>query len=622
MAPLSGDPTHPITRGFTCPRGRKDHKRILNNRIHHPHLRRAGVLEAGDWAPTLEALSGRLQNVLDAGGPERVLFLNYAGNLGLLAGCWPERLWNAIGACRTDGSVCSRSGHRALALHYGRSYGLAPDRLLESDLIVFWGFNAVVSSPHIWNLATAVRSAHGVPIVVVDPRRSETASRADLWIAPRPGSDVALAYGVVHYLMECGGTDSSFLSRFCTGVDRLEASAGEWPLNRVAEVTGVRVSQIEPLAGYYRSSKNSATMIGIGLQKQDHGADAVRAIAFIPAVRGRHRGFFYGNGSAYAVDRDLIAGRAYVGDVPVTSQVGLAERVARGDFQFIFVSCHNPALTLPGAHLIQEGFQRDDVFVAVHETHWTQTAQMADAVLPAPSHFEKRDVVIPWGHPFVQLMPAAVPPSVDCRSEVDLVVDLGKRIGLDMDWLYEDPWQVMESAMAGAFEDGEFEDLLAGRRLRLKSRREDSYDTPSGKIEFIPSQLPEGVTPLPIQAVLTESTGTFQLISSALPHYTHTQFQEVYGAIPNRVLMNPEDADRLSVMDGEWVALGNAIGELTVQVTVNENIPKGILWSPRQSEDPHGRPMNSLSDTTPQLLGGGPRFNSTRVSVRRQSGDR
>ncbi|MGD8252373.1 MAG: molybdopterin-dependent oxidoreductase, partial [Desulfobacterales bacterium] len=586
MAPLSGDPTHPITRGFTCPRGRKDHKRLLNNRIPQPHLRRAGILEAGDWATTLEALSGQLQKVLDTVGPESVLFLNYAGNLGLLAGCWSERLWNAIGACRTDGSVCSRSGHQALALHYGRSYGLAPDQLLESDLIVFWGFNAVVSSPHIWNLASAVRSAHGIPIVAVDPRRSETASRADLWISPRPGSDVALAYGMVRHLMTHGGADSSFLSRYCTGVDRLESTAAEWPLNRVAEVTGAGASQIEQLAGYYQSSKHSATMIGIGLQKQDHGADAVRAVSFVPAVTGCHRGFFYGNGSGYTVDRNLIAGRTHTGDAPVTSQVGLAERVARGDFQFIFVSCHNPALTLPGAHFIQEGFQRDDVFVAVHDTHWTQTAKLADAVLPAPSHFEKEDVVIPWGHPFVQLMPTVVPPSVDCRSEVELVVDLGKRLGLDLDWLYEDPWQVMESAMAGAFQDGDFKDLMAGRRLRLKSRPKDSYDTPSGKIEFIPSRLPEGVTPLPIQAALTESSGIFQLISSALPHFTHTQFQEVYGAIPSRVLMHPEDADRQAVMDGEWVTISNALGESTVQVTVSDSVPKGVLWSPRQSQDP------------------------------------
>ncbi|MFZ7125747.1 MAG: molybdopterin-containing oxidoreductase family protein [Desulfobacterales bacterium] len=618
IQPIAGDPTHPVTRGFTCPRGRKDHKRIYRNRIQQPFMRGHRGLEPCEWDTALEMLVRRLRQTLETHGPEAVLFLNYAGNMGLLASSWPERLWNAIGASRTDGAVCSQSGHTALGLHFGESYGLEPEDLLSADLIVFWGFNAVVSAPHIWNLAASARSAKGTPIFVVDPRQSETAKRADRWLAPAPGTDAALAYGVIHSLFESGTANIDFLQEWSTGCDRLVEVAGKWPFSRVSELTGLPGSDIGAFSSAFQESRQCALMLGIGMQKRDAGAEAVRAAAFIGSVLGQHRRFFYGNGSAYPIARHRISGRSMT-ETPsrVTSQVSVADRIDRGDFRFIFVNCHNPALTLPGAGRLQSGLRREDVFTVVHETHWSRTARLADLALPAPTHFEKEDIVIPWGHPYVLRLPAVVDRTTDSRSETEVMGELVRRLELPQPWLREDPWQVLRECLGGAFVDGTFDDLMAGRRLRLRRLPADRYGTPSGRIEFVPSNVPPGVAPLPDPQKEGKPVDGFLLLNSALPHYTHTQFQEVYGAIPNRLAIHPEDADKLGVEDGETVALHGRRGEVSLVVFRSDTVPRGVVWTPRQWEDASARPLNSLFGTEPQPLGGGPRLNSERVAIRR-----
>jgi anaerobic selenocysteine-containing dehydrogenase len=194
---------------------------------------------------------------------------------------------------------------------------------------------------------------------------------------------------------------------------------------------------------------------------------------------------------------------------------------------------------------------------------------------------------------------------------------LAKRLNCKEPWVFEDPWQALEKATMEAFENGRFSDLLKGKILKLRQRPNNEYQTPSGKIEFYFSKaIKMGARPLPVQLPLTESKCWFILLNSSLPSWTHSQFRDVYGPIPQIVWINPVDADTFGIKSGENVTLFNELGAVTVEATVTEKVSKGVLWSPRPLIGKNGVPLNNLASDNPQVLGAGPRFNSIRVKIR------
>jgi anaerobic selenocysteine-containing dehydrogenase len=393
--------------------------------------------------------------------------------------------------------------------------------------------------------------------------------------------------------------------------------ASKWTPDRIEQITGVSWRHVERLGNAYGSLKPSTAMIGIGLQKCDHGADQVRAISLIPAILGLHRGFFYSIGSSFSINKSLISGRALTDNTPkIVEQVALADLVKSGSFKFIYINCMNPAITLPNQHAFREGLSQKDVFVVVHETHWTKTAQYADVVLPAPTYLEKEDLVIPWGHNYVQYSNKAVHPVTDSRSELWVMREIAKRLDLKEEWLYENAWDALEAALENAFEEGSCRTLKSGERLTLKTKPKNNYTTPTGKIEFYSSTASEtGLDPMPVQSPLCIKQGNFILLTSATPQFTNSQFQEVYGAIPAVITMNPKDAEQLGIKESHLVTIKNERGRVRMKVTISDTVPEGILWSPRQSEGLEGEPQNCLMSSNPQEIGSGPRFNSTTVTV-------
>jgi anaerobic selenocysteine-containing dehydrogenase len=618
---VKGDPYNLITRGFTCPRGARDVFRVYNNRVLFPRMRIEAKpgreFRRATWEEALEHTSSRLAETLRVHGGKSVLLLDYSGNTGLLTSEFPQRLWYALGASRTDGALCSRSGQEGLSLHYGASYGLQPEELPGKDLIVFWGFNAPVSAPHFWALSVQARKRKRLKIIVVDPRQDEAAWNADFSLHPRPGGDVALAMGVCRCLIENGRVDDRFIQNRTLGFDELKKEALSWTPARVEKETGLKWSEVETLAWAYGNSGQSATMIGIGMQKNVNGADMVRAVSFIPGLRGLHRGFFYSNGDAFFIDKGYISGRSLVDRQPeIFPQTALSEYVRQGAFKFIFVCGMNPALTVPNQEAFREGLCGRDTFTVVHDSHWTGTSDYADVVLPAPTFFEKRDVVVPWSHRYIRLSPRAIDPVGESRDEVWLMRQLARHLGLETPWLFEDPWKELEKAFEGAFLEGTFADLVAGKDMVLKCKPADRYATPSGKLEFYSSAAgSRGWTPLPRHSAVQPGEGEFILLNSASANYTSTQFQEAYGAIPAVVHINGKDARRLGITNDDALTLSNSQGSISLKARVKDSVPPGVLWSPRQLADLEGRSLNHLTPGAPQTIGGGAPFNSTLVTV-------
>ncbi|MBU7024575.1 MAG: molybdopterin-dependent oxidoreductase [Theionarchaea archaeon] len=610
-----------ITQGVLCPRGYQDIKRATSkNRILYPFVKVDDTFQQIPWNRALDLITEPLTQTLRTKGPQSCLQLCFSGNQGLFSSYLPQRLFYALGFTQTDGSLCSKSGHDALSYHYGLSYGVDPDELSEKNLTVYWGFNAAVSAPHFHRLSLKSQKKGGV-IVSVDPRKSETAKTADLWIQIRPGSDVALVYGILKYLEENELVDRDFIETYTCGFDTLEQEVKKWTEEEIETLTGVKWEDITQLGNLYAENKSQVTLIGIGMQKSVYGSESVRAVSLLPAVVGVHRGFFYSNAQGFPIDYSYLTGESLT-DKPhtVISQVAAGSLLEKGTFTFVYIHNMNPAQTLPNVIAVRRGFERDDVFVVVHDTHWTETAHHADVVLPACTFLEKEDVVIPWGHRHVRKSTQVLDPLGESKSEMWVMTSLAKRLNMDTPRVCEDCWKVAEKALEYAFENGDVSDLRRGACLTLRMKSRDEYQTPTGRIELASTRAGEcNVSPLPVQHPLSLHQEEYILLTSSMRNYTHTQFQDIYGPIPSLVFIGIKDALKNDIKDSDTLVLYNELGSITMKAVISVSIPPGTLWIPRQGNDLNGVPVNSIVQDTTQDIGGGPTFNSMTVKIRNPS---
>jgi len=619
-----GSTENPVTQGFLCPRGMSDPKRVYSKkRVLYPQMRDSdNEFKRVSWDEALDKVTNKLNHVLQTHGNDAVLCYDYVGNQGFLAWQYPRRLWYELGATMTNYSLCSNSGHAGIALHYGLTYGVQPEDMVHQKVLIFWGNNAKVSSSHMWALALKARKNNGALIINIDPRESETSKSSDLWISPRPGSDVALAYGVAHFLIKNKGLDHDFLESYTVGHSEYIDEVLKWTPERIEEITGVEWSQIEELGEILINNRPVVFMVGFGLQKSEQGAEASRAVTLLPALLGVHRGFHYSNAYYRNVDWSHINGQKLSKEgSKVVNQVSIGPRLASGEYKFTYIFGSNPASTLPDQAHVRSGLARKDNFVVVHDTHWSDTTAFADVVLPAPTYMEKSDVNLSDHHLHVRLSRQVIDPLEESRDEIFIMHELKKRLGIDSGWLQEDPWVALGQTLKDSFDEGSFEGLLEGGVAKLKLRPMDQYQTPSGKIEFTSSKaIEEGHSPLPYQIPLT-TAGSFTLLNSSLPKYTHSQFTDVYGPIPQIVWVNLSDAKKLEIKDDVTVRLYNELGEIYLKAVVTSKVQRGTLWAPRPTTGLKGNPLNVLVKSIPQNIGGGPIFNSTKVQISKHSGE-
>jgi anaerobic selenocysteine-containing dehydrogenase len=614
-----GSEESPITHGFLCPRGAGDPKRVYSEeRILYPHFKNGNKFRRVSWSEALELVARKLATALEEYGNDSVLLYDYPGNQGCLSWQYSQRLWHALGVAVTDGALCSASGHVGIGLHYGLTYGLGFEEVCDCGTIVFWGNNVRVSSPHLWVLSLRARKEKGATLVSVDPRKSETAENCDLWVNPRPGSDVALCYGIARYLIEHDKVAEKFIEEWTIGYDKFTEEVENWTPKRVEKATNLTWGKIEELCEVLVENPPAGFMIGLGLNKSTYGAESTRAVSLLPALLGQHRGFHYSDANGRFIDWAYInGGKMTSKKSKVVEQVSVGSRLNSGEFKFVFVKGSNPALTLPNQNVVRAGLEREDMFVVVHETHWTETAKLADVVLPAATYLEKSDLNFSDHHLYTRLSTKAIEPLGECKHEIWVMQQLAERVSCEDPWVFEDPWQALEKATTEAFENGRFENLLKGAILKLRQRPTNEYQTPSGRIELYSSKaLETGASPLPVQLPLNENECWFTLLNSSLPSWTHSQFRDVYGPIPQIVWINPIDAGGLGIKNGEAVTLFNDLGTLTLETVITENVSKGVLWSPRPLTGRNGVPLNSLASSDPQTLGAGPRLNSIRVKIK------
>jgi anaerobic selenocysteine-containing dehydrogenase len=649
---LAGDPDHPVTRGGLCAKVNPYLERVYSpERVLHP-LRRVGAKGEGcfarvSWDEALDDIAARLRAVMAEGGPEAILPFSYLGALGLIQGSSLDRRFFArVGATRLVRAVCGGAGSAGVAAVNGATVGMLPEDLDRSRFIIVWGGNPIVTNLHVWPKILKAK-ARGATVVVIDPVRTRTAAAADWHIQPRPGTDAALALGMMRAIVDEGLHDGDYVAQYTLGFAALREQLADYPLDRVAALTGVPAEEIAHLARAYATTRPAAIRLLIGLEHHAHGASIYRAITCLPALTGAWRD--YGGGLAYftaglhtaALNWDGVTMPAL--ENPAVREVNMVQlgRVLTDPdltppVRALIVYGSNPMATMPNQGLIARGLVRDDLFTVVHEQFLTDTARYADYVLPATTQLEHADLMWSWGHAYLSLNTPAIAPLGEAVPTTELFRRLASRLGLTEPYLFASDEALIRTALASDHP------WLAGitwerlreegwARLRIPEPwlpfAEGGFPTASGKAEFFSAGLAaQGLDPLPAHipaahdgddryplALITAKSALHFLNSSYanLPRHRKAEGEP-------RLLIHPEDAAPRGIADGDRVRVGNARGELYLRARVAPDIRPNVVsipsgWWPSYS--PGGYGANLLTPDGLSDAGGGGDFHDARVEV-------
>ncbi len=655
---VRGAKEHPYTAGVICAKVARYAERTHHaDRLTRP-LRRTGAKGSGEFAPISwdEALDAVAEAFLQAErrhGPETVWPYYYAGTMGWLQLEGINRLRHVKRYSGQYSTICVALGWAGYLAGIGALRGVDPREMADSELVVIWGTNPVNTQINLMTHATAARKKGGAKIVVIDVYRNGTAAQADMHLCLRPGTDGALACAVMHVLFKEGYADREYLAQYTDVPDELEAHLESRTPEWAAAITGLSVDEILAFARLYGATKRSYLRLGYGFSRQRNGAVNMHAATCLAAVTGawRHKGggAFFNNGSVYPRDRVLIEGldvrdrSVRVLDQSRIGAVLTGDERDLGDgppITAMLIQNTNPMVVAPDSNLVHRGFARDDLFVCVHEQFMTDTARMADIVLPATTFVEHDDIYQQSASSFIVLGPKVIEPLPECRSNHEVICALAKRLGAEHPGFEMSAWEVIEQVLA----DSGLPDAETLKAKRWHDCQPD-FDTAhnlngfaheGGKFRFAPdwggNKLsrfgPEGLTPprLPDHwEVLDAATEArpFRLVTAPARNYLNTSFTETPTSIAREqrstVMLHPDDAASLGLAEGDRARLGNERGTVVVHAELFDGLQRGVVivesvWPNGAFEEGIG--INALTGADPCAPNGGAAFHDTSIWIR------
>ena len=645
-----GDPEHPFTRGFLCGKV-NTYEEVVHSpdRLLHP-LRRVGPKGAGSferisWDQAIAEVATRIRGTVECSGGEALLQYFYAGTMGIVHRFSGEALFHKLGATRLRSNICYYGADEGYRVVVGSAYGLDPEDVVHSDLIVVWGCNVVTTQVHLVPIIEEARK-RGARLVVIDPYRNRTVAIADQHIKVRPGTDAALALGLAHVIERDGLEDSAFLAQRTVGADRFRSEVLPQHLpGRVAQITGVDEGVLVELAHAYARARAPLIKVGIGLGRNSNGAACVRAICCLAGFVGAYAepggGVLYDSGCEFKFNLDAVKRPDWLERPTRTvNMTHLGEALTEWDdppIRFLYVHGSNPMATAPEQARIERGLRSEDLFTVVHERFLTDTVRYADIVLPAPTFAEVDDLFKSYGHLYLQMGRAAIPLEGECRPNLDVFQALGRALGFDDPWFsktVDDFVRELLDTDHPNFDGVDVERVLAGDTIRLNVPRgvsgfRDRFATPSAKLEFYSQELDDAGLPA-LPGYLGDAFGVdrdrypYRLLTPPAHHFLNASFGassrsvRLMGGEPE-VLVHPTDAREHGVSGGDVVELSNDLGSVQIRAQVTDDTLPGVLvvegtWWP--SHGSSGRGINALASSRLTDLGGGSTFHDNRVALR------
>jgi anaerobic selenocysteine-containing dehydrogenase len=679
---IQGDPLHPVTRGFLCGKVAKYLDRVYSpGRILYPMRRKPGIakgpLEQGreseaferiSWDDALDHIASRLKHIASEFGPESILPYSYAGTIGQLGyGSMDRRFFHRLGASQLDRTICASAGGAALLSVYGIKLGTPPQEFAHAGLIIAWGANIHGNNIHLWPFIEEARRA-GAKLIVIDPYRTRTAALADEHLAIHPGTDAMLALSMMHVILRDGLEDRAYIDANTHGFDALREHAlkPQHSPEAAATVTGIPAETITRLASAYANcnrstGKTAVIRLNYGVQRSENGGTAARAVCMLPLLIGawkdRGGGLQLSTSGSFPFNSDALQRP----DLMYASPLKRAARVVNMSelghalntlgstpedgppVKALFVYNSNAAAVAPNQNDVLKGMRRDDLFTVVHEQFFTDTADYADILLPAPTFFETKDVQGAYGHLFVQVSEQAIAPLGEVRNNVALFSNLAKRMGFEeacfddsVDDLIDQALDSKNHWFAGIDRPRLEREGHIPLQLPVDSNGESLpfsdaswFRTPSGRGELVP---------VPIFAAPRESRAhaaeyPLEFLPRKADNYMNSTFanhpghQRMESRTAGVLEMNATDAAPRGIANGDEVDIFNGRGRIRLHAHVagqtDGKVGAGVVaarldWSKLGSDlSGAGANVNALTSETLTDIGGGATFYSTLVEVRK-----
>ena len=652
---IQGDPSMPFTEGTLCTKVAHYLERTYSpERVLHP-LKRTGKKGAGSfrrisWDEALDEIAARLKRIA-AEDPQMILPCSYAGTMGMLQySSMDRRFFHRLGASLLERTLCSSAGKAGLKATLGGNYGMDPEQFVDSRLIVIWGSNPIVSNLHFWSRAQEAKR-RGAKLIAIDPYRSLTAEKCSRHIAPYPGTDAALALGMMHVLIAEDLLDPDYIARYTVGFEALKKRVlAEYAPARVAGICGIRVEEVVELARDYGRTKPAGIRLNYGMQRHAGGGMAARTIACLPALTGAWRhpaggivlttADFYGFDHAGLERPDLIP----AGKPPRTiNQAALGDALTRASppVKATIVYNNNPVAVCPDSSRVIAGFSREDLFTVVMDSFLTDTADYADIVLPATTQLEHLDVHKSYGHLYVLANNPAIAPVGESLPNTEVFRRLAARMGFDDPCFADGDEAIARQALgsghrnlagiewAGLREQGWMRLAVAEKFAPFA---EGNFATPSGKCELYSEALEkQGIDPLPFYNPPAELASSNPALARKYPlsflspprrNFLNSSFANLprfrEGDKPPELELHAEDAAARGIRDGDRVRVFNERGWFGAVAKVNGKPRRGVVvalsvWWKKFSPD--GRNANDVTSQRIADLGGAATFYDCLVEV-------
>lgn len=660
---VRGAQDDPYTAGVICEKVARYAERVHNpDRLLYPLMRTgpkgAGQWRRASWDEAMATIAERFLAIEKDHGPEAVWPYFYAGTMGHVHRDGIDRLRHARGYSLQYDTICTGTAWPGYLAGTGLLGGVNPEQMAESDCVVIWGTNAVNTQVNVMTHATRARKTRGAKLVVIDIYRNATMEQADMALMLRPGSDGALAVAVMHVLLRDGLADRDYLERYTDFSPEFAAHLAMRTPEWASGITGLTVDEIEAFARLVGTTPRTFFRLGYGFTRQRNGATNMHAALCIPAMTGawRHRGggAFHSNSGTWGLDKSLLKGADLAR--PGVRELDMSEigRVLTGDakalkggapIKALFIQNTNPMNVAPDQSLVRDGFAREDLFTVVHEQFMTDTAAMADIVLPASMFLEHNDYYTRGGHTRVLFGPKLVEAPGEARSNFDVVSELLRRLGSEHASLQmTDREMVAETFRRSGY--GDLDEIaktgfVSRERPDAAARFAEGFAWPDRRFRFKPdwqdvatlkgytwvcdpSKMPTFADWWDVNEP-TDDDHPFRLATSPSRSFLNSSFSETAGSRRRQptpsVFLRPDDASLLGIADGDSVVVGNRRGEVVLTAAIFEGLPRRVLIAegvhPNHAHG-NGQGINTLIDSAPVKPFGGVAFHDAAVWLRKQ----